>query len=105
MADLTPAEHDEAFLRATERVRARLGLIGHAALWLVVGLVLLVLNVVATPGLWWFYWPVAFWLLALALHVGAVYGPGPRLIERWRDRELRRELARLRDARTRDRSA
>jgi hypothetical protein len=66
---------------------------------LAVTVLLLIVNLVASPGFIWFHWPVLFWLLALALHAWTVFGPGPQMIERWRQRETTRELERMqRDA-------
>jgi hypothetical protein len=42
----------------------------HLALYLVVTLVLVVINALATPGEWWFVWPAWGWGMPLALHTG-----------------------------------
>jgi hypothetical protein len=42
----------------------------HLALYLLVMLVLLVINALATPGHWWFVWPAWGWGMPLALHTG-----------------------------------
>ena len=96
MLDPSPTDRAEAYRRATERVRARLGFAGHAAVWAAVAILLLIVNIVATPDFIWFFWPVAFWLIALALHGWTVFGPGLPSIERWRQREAARELNRMR---------
>ena len=85
----------QAFHRATARVRARIGLILHICLYVLIGLLLLVLNLVTSPESLWFLWPTLSWLLALVIHAGLVIGPGSRALERWQDREYRRELNRL----------
>jgi len=90
----TPDEA-QAFHRATARVRARIGLILHICLYVLIGLLLLVLNLVTSPESLWFLWPTLSWLLALVIHAGLVIGPGSRALERWQDREYRRELNRL----------
>ena len=95
MADLSTADEDVAFRRATERVRARIGFAAHVGVYLAIGLLLLVLNLVTTPESLWFFWPMLFWLIALAAHVAVLFGPGMRAIEGWRDREYEREIARM----------
>ena len=92
MADLTTTDEDAAFRRATERVRARIGFAAHIGVYLAIGLLLLVLNLVTTPESLWFYWPMLFWLIALGAHVTVLFGPGMRAIEHWRDREYQREI-------------
>ena len=96
MLDPSPTDRAEAYRRATERVRARLGFAGHAAVLVAVAVLLLIVNIIATPDFIWFFWPVVFWLVALALHGWTVFGPGLPLIERWRQREAARELERMR---------
>ncbi len=95
MANLSTADEDVAFRRATERVRARVGFLAHVGVFLAIGLLLLVLNLVTTPESLWFFWPMLFWLIALAAHVVVLFGPGMRAMERWRDREYEREIDRM----------
>ena len=96
MSDPSSSDRAEAYRRATERVRARLGFAGHAAVWAAVAILLLIVNLIATPDFIWFFWPAVFWLVALALHGWTVFGPGLPVIERWRLREAARELDRMR---------
>lgn len=42
----------------------------HFGLYLVVMLVLLIINALASPGDWWFVWPAWGWGMPLALHTG-----------------------------------
>lgn len=95
MADLSTADEDLAFRRATERVHARVGFVAHVGVFLAIGLLLLVLNLVTTPESLWFFWPMLFWLIALTAHVVVLFGPGMRAMERWRDREYEREIDRM----------
>ncbi len=89
------ADEAQAFHRATARVRARIGLIVHTCLYVLIGILLLVLNLVTSPESLWFLWPTLSWLVALGIHAGIVIGPGARALERWQDREYWRELNRL----------
>ena len=99
MSNLTSGDREAAYRRATERVRARLGFVGHALLFLVVGALLLAINLLATPGALWFFWPLLFWAAALVAHAVVVFGPGMGAIERWREREFEQELERKRSER------
>ena len=96
MFDPSLNDRAEARRRATERVRARLGFAGHSAVLLAVTVLLLIVNLVATPAFIWFHWPVVFGLIGLALHALSVFGYGLGVVERWRDRETLRELDRMR---------
>ncbi|NUO63129.1 MAG: 2TM domain-containing protein [Gemmatimonadaceae bacterium] len=63
--------NDRDYEIARRRVRARRELYIHASIFLVVNAMLFLLNVFATPGRWWFYWPLFGWGIGLASHVVA----------------------------------
>lgn len=48
--------------------------LAHAGLYALVMAVLLVIDVLATPGQWWVLWPAWGWGMALALHTGYLLG-------------------------------
>ena len=48
--------------------KRRRGFAVHAFVYVAVILLLLVVNLVATPNTWWFYWVAAGWGAGLALH-------------------------------------
>jgi hypothetical protein len=60
-----------------------------------VTVLLLILNIAATPDNIWFFWPILAWLPALVGHSVFVLGPGLAAIERWTDREYEREVERM----------
>ena len=84
-----------ALRSAQQRVRARLGLFGHSVIYTGVMVLLLVLNIAATPDNLWFFWPMLAWLPAMVGHGIFVLGPGLRAIERWTNREYEREVERM----------
>jgi hypothetical protein len=47
---------------------------GHLAVYICVGLFLLTLNLLTSPGELWFYWPLFFWGWALIFQAVATYG-------------------------------
>lgn len=95
MSELPPVVEGQALRRAQQRVRARLGLFGHGVIYSGTTVLLLVLNIAATPDNLWFFWPMLAWLPALLGHGLFVLGPGLSAIERWTDREYEREVERL----------
>jgi hypothetical protein len=46
----------------------------HLASFLLFSVFMFVVNVLTSPGNWWFYWPVFFWLWAVVIHAVATYG-------------------------------
>ena len=92
---------DDAELRrlARRRAGAKLGFYKHLAVYGLVNIGLLVINLAATPGVWWFYWPLLGWGAALGVHGARVYWLGSRwfgsragsgLRERLEEEELRK---------------
>ena len=59
---------------ARKRAQVKLSFFGHLAIYLVVNLVLLALNLLTSPGSLWFYWPLLGWGIGVAAHGIAVYG-------------------------------
>ena len=53
---------------ARNRIKARFDLYNHAAVYVVIMALLVVLNYLVTPGRYWVIWPLIFWGVALALH-------------------------------------
>ena len=85
------------YLEARERVRARRGLYAHAAVYLVINAMLLLLDTVSGAG-WWFFWPLFGWGIGLAAHsVGVVLNEawnGPEREEEAIQRYLEQHSAR-----------
>jgi uncharacterized integral membrane protein len=80
---------------ARRRANAKLGFYIHAAVFVVVNLVLFAINTQATHSYRWFVWPLGGWGIGLAFHGLAVFvlGAGSGLRERM-VREERRRLER-----------
>jgi hypothetical protein len=51
------------------------------------------INMLFTPGLWWFLWPLAGWSIALGFHAFAVF-QGAGSTDDMLQEEIRREMAR-----------
>ena len=86
--------------REAERIRIRVHqkaeFYRHLVTFLVVGAILAALDLLTSPGSLWFYWPMGFWAIGLAMHAADVWimGDGAGLEERM----LRREMERQRHA-------
>ena len=77
---------------ARERARAKLGLYRHLGLYVIVNVCLVVLDLLTTPDMLWFHWPVAGWGIAIVVHFVRVYlfGQEPVLLRKLEERELRK---------------
>lgn len=77
---------------ARRRAEAVRGFNVHVAIYLVVNLVLMVIDLL-TPGGYWFYWPLIGWGLWVVAHGISVHG-GTRLWGReWEERKIKQFLA------------
>jgi hypothetical protein len=102
MTDRTIPATDPAGAEArdAERIRIRVHqkaeFYRHLMTFLVIGATLAALDLLASPGSLWFYWPMGFWAIGLAMHAADVWimGDGAGLEERM----LRREMERRRHA-------
>jgi len=57
---------------AKERVDFRT----HLVVFLAVNLLLFAINMLSTPGAWWFYWVTIFWGFGVLMHGFTVYVSG-----------------------------
>ena len=70
------------------RVRAIKGFYIHAMAFVVVNIALLAINV-GVGEVWWFYWPLIGWGIALGLHALAVFGFDGPWGRNWEERKMR----------------
>ncbi len=75
-------------LAAKKRISAMRGVYLHAAIFAVVMIGLLGLNLY-TGGALWAIWPLAGWGLGVAAHALAVFGRMPKAVSNWENRKLR----------------
>jgi hypothetical protein len=75
---------------ARRRVKARLGLYVHAAVFAAVNALLALVQMRTTPGVLWSLWPLAGWGVGLAIHAAAVLLGQSGLRERMEAEELRK---------------
>lgn len=60
----------------------------HFAAFVLVMPLLLIINVVASPG-WWVQWPFLGWGIGVAVHALAVFGLGGWLSPAWEQKKVR----------------
>ena len=91
-----PAPDDELLRRARHRVGLKIGLGLHAAVFVVVNMLLAAVEF-PHGGMRWHLWPLGWWALGLAIHAAVVAfslrseGLRARMVARELDRLRRRE--------------
>jgi len=61
----------------------------HAAIYVIVNFFLLVLNLLTSPSMLWFLWPLLGWGAGLAVHAFLVFGAGRTWGREWEERKIR----------------
>jgi hypothetical protein len=79
--------------KALSKARAKVGLRWHALVFALVNVLLYAINMMFTPLVPWFIWPLCGWGIALALHAFATVS-GPSVDHDAIEAEVQRELAR-----------
>ena len=76
------------YQKAKERVEALRGFYIHLSVYVVVNLFLFLLNIIVSPTSLWFYWPLLFWSIGLALHAVYVFASGRLFGADWEERKI-----------------
>lgn len=80
---------DERTLKAAQRLEDITGFYVHAAIYAIINLLLVLINVTITDDVWWAHWVIMGWGIGLAAHWFSVFGHMPAFVTRWQMRKLR----------------
>ena len=82
---------EDAYTKARARAEAKYGFFVHAVVFAAMMLLLLIINLVTSPGTLWFIWPLLGWSLAVTLHGAGVFLLADRnaIVDALTERELR----------------
>lgn len=81
-------EHEKT-AKAAKQVEALTGFYIHLVVFVLVMVVLLVANVLATPEVWWVQWPFLGWGIGVLAHALIVFGNMPNAITNWQLRKIK----------------
>ena len=79
-------EQRTKYQKAKEKVAALKGFYVHISVYVIVNLGLFLINMMASPGRLWFFWPLMGWGIAIVLHALRVFG-GP-LGSNWEEKKI-----------------
>ena len=91
MDDLTA---DPRYKEARRHARSLRGFYNHAVVFVVVNAALAGMNLVTSPGRWWFAWATFGWGIGLAAHGLSVFACRGWLGSQWEERKIREYLDR-----------
>ena len=86
-------QDEESYHRVKKRVEAKLGFYTHAAVYVVVNFLLIIINLTTSTQYLWFKWPLVGWGIGLAFHALGTYVffEGSSIKERLIQREFEKE--------------
>jgi hypothetical protein len=81
-------EQDVRFQQAKKRVEEIKGFYTHLAIYAIVSIGLLLIDLVAGKSSWWFYWPLLGWGIAVAIHAVVVFVVEGTRGQAWEERKI-----------------
>jgi ABC-type uncharacterized transport system fused permease/ATPase subunit len=86
-------QNEESYQRVKKRVEAKIGFYTHAAIYVVVNFLLIIINLTTSSQYLWFKWPLIGWGIGLGFHALGTYVffGGSSIKERMIQRELEKE--------------
>ena len=87
--DYTEAER---YYQALKKVKEIKEFYQHLAVFLLCNLIVIVVNLMTSPGYLWFIWCVSGWGLGLILHGLSVFNLPPFFNKEWEERKIREIL-------------
>ena len=87
-------ENQEAYKKAKEKAEAKIGFFIHLAVYVVVNIFLIILNVTIAKGYFWAIWPLMGWGIGVFFHgMGVfVFSKKSSLKERMIEKEMSRDI-------------
>ena len=77
------------YAEAKKQVREIKGFYHHLAVYVLVNAFLLLVNVVTSPAVLWFYWPLLGWGLGIVAHAASVFAGFTFLGREWEERKIK----------------
>jgi hypothetical protein len=79
--------------RARKRAISKYGFYKHVAVYAVVIVFLMVVNLVTSPQYYWFVWPMLGWGVAISIHAAKAFflDGEEQMVERLTEKELKEE--------------
>lgn len=82
--------NDERYEKAKKRVDELKKFYGNLVTYVAINIILIIINLVTSPGSLWFYWVTIFWGIALLLHASRVFILRGKLLgEEWEEKKIR----------------
>ena len=82
--------NDEKYEEAKRRVKELKDFYRNLITYTVINVLLIIINLITSPGSLWFYWVTIFWGIGVLLHASKVFIlKGKFLGEEWEERKIK----------------
>ena len=82
--------NDEKYEKAKKRVEELKKFYGNLITYVVINVILIIINLVTSPGNLWFYWVTIFWGIAILMHASRVFVlKGKVFGEEWEQKKIK----------------
>lgn len=82
--------NNERYQEAKKRVQDIKGFYTHLAVYIIINTMLVVINLISSPGGLWFYWVTIFWGIGIVFHALDVFVfKGRFLGKQWEEKKIR----------------
>ena len=82
----------EDYKRAKNRVEEIRGFWSHCAVFIIINLGLLIINLITSPHDYWFYWPLLGWGIGLIAHGFHVFGARGIFGKNWEEQQIKKYM-------------
>jgi len=81
---------EERYEKARKRVKELKSFYSNLITYVGINILLIIINLITSPGRLWFYWVTIFWGIALLIHATKTYIlKGKFLGENWEDKKIK----------------
>jgi hypothetical protein len=81
-------EHEKT-AKAAQQVEAIMGFYIHLFVFVLVIVALVIVNLLASPEVWWVQWVFLGWGIGVLAHALLVFGSTPNVISNWQLRKIK----------------
>jgi len=80
---------EEKYQEVKKRVEEIRGFYSHLMVYVLVNIMLFIINLLISPGAFWFYWPLLGWGIGVLVHAVGVFGLFGFLGQEWEERKIK----------------
>lgn len=85
---LMTMDESERYARAKKRVEDIRGFYTHLGIYIIINVLLVIINLLTSPGALWFYWVTLFWGVGIAFHALDVFVGNRIFGSEWEERKI-----------------